>query len=49
MSQLDHPNVLPVYDYGEQDGVHHIVSRCVVGWPGVASQEAMAEERPMIS
>lgn len=33
MSQLDHPNILPVYDYGEQDGVYYIVSRFVEGGP----------------
>ena len=33
MSQLDHPNILPVYDYGEQEGVYYIVSRFVEGGP----------------
>jgi len=33
MSQLDHPNVLPVYDYGEQEDVYYIASRFVEGGP----------------
>lgn len=33
MAQLDHPNVLPVYDHGELEGVYYIASRFVEGGP----------------
>ena len=25
VAALDHPNILPLYDYGEQDGLHYLV------------------------
>jgi len=32
LAQLDHPNILPVYDYGEQDGQGVIDSRVGVDY-----------------
>ncbi len=31
LAQLDHPNILPVYDYGEQDGYAYLVTPYMAG------------------
>ena len=31
LAQLDHPNILPVYDYGEQDGLAYLVTPYMAG------------------
>lgn len=31
MARLQHPNILPVYDVGEQDGVAYLVMQCIDG------------------
>src|SRR5258708_23006377 len=31
LAQLDHPNILPVYDYGEQDGQPYLIMPYMAG------------------
>jgi serine/threonine protein kinase len=31
LAQLDHPNILPVYDYGEQQDIAYLVMPCMAG------------------
>ena len=31
LAQLDHPHILPIYDYGIQDNTHYLVMRYVPG------------------
>ncbi|GHO91914.1 hypothetical protein KSF_019620 [Reticulibacter mediterranei] len=31
LAQLDHPNILPVYDYGEQQDIAYLVMPCMTG------------------
>src|SRR5947199_1142679 len=43
-SQLDHPNILPIYSYGEQDGLPYIVMPYM---PGGTLAEYMAKRSPL--
>ncbi len=43
-SKLDHPNILPIYSYGEQDGLPYIVMPYM---PGGTLSEYMAKRGPL--
>ena len=43
-SQLDHPNILPIYSYGEQDGLPYIIMPYI---PGGTLSEYIAEHGPL--
>src|SRR5947199_6644272 len=43
-SKLDHPNILPIYSYGEQDGLPYIVMPYM---PGGTLAEYMAKRSPL--
>jgi len=42
IAQLEHPNILPVYDFGEQDGITYLVMRFL---DGGTLQELMEKQR----
>lgn len=45
LAQLDHPNILPVYDYGETDGTAYLVTPYMAG----GTLKDLLKERKMLS
>ncbi len=44
LAQLDHPHILPIYDYGEQDGIAYLV---IPYMPGGSLRERLQGRGPM--
>src|ERR1700726_2694492 len=44
LAQLDHPNILPVYDYGEQDGIAYLV---MPNMPGGSLKDLLQQRKTL--